>query len=481
MLKFVSMLRDSFREAVDGWVIYVMVGASALLILGVASVSFEPVDAENAFQNIVLKFNRVYPDRGHSIAMQPFFCAFLVSDVKKTNDAKSPQEGDYRFVLFAVDGERVVDELKKQELLRKAAKDPSKAPDKKEDETKKEEEKKAKRDPGDSDFRKAVAYWGTVPDKNNPELPDAAKITDDEMVAFIKDQFATFGNMEITKVEKLPQREDGVYAFHVETKGMKGAKGWVHYPWVLFGAFKLPFPATLGNCIFFIENTLINGIGAWVALLVSVVLTAFFIPNMMRKGAIDLLLSKPIMRPTLLIYKYIGGLTFVLVNTTIAVGGVWMVIGLRSGIWSNRFLLIIFGITFFFAILYAVSTLIAVLTRSAIVAILVTCAFWFLMYIAGSFYTGMDMVRKDKTAKDAFPNWVFTTADVMHAVIPRTKDLDLLTTKLIVDDTLGVAEKREGHLDLITFPSWGEVLGVSGAWIAIMLGLACWRFSTRDY
>jgi ABC-type transport system involved in multi-copper enzyme maturation permease subunit len=481
MLKFVSMLRDSFREAVDGWVIYVMVIASGVLILGVASVSYEPVDANTAFQEIVQKFNRVYPDHGKSIAIQPFFCAFLVSDITKTNDAKSPQEGDYRFVLFAVDGERVVDELKKQELQRKTAKEAPKTPDKKEDEKKKEDEQKPKRDPAESDFRKAVAYWGTVPDRKNPELPDAAKVTDDEMVAFIKDQFATFGNMEITKVEKLPQREDGVYAFLVETKGMKGAKGWVHYPWVLFGAFKLPFPATLANCIFFIENTLINGVGAWVALLVSVVLTAFFIPNMMRKGAVDLLLSKPIMRPTLLIYKYIGGLTFVFINTAIAVGGVWLVIGLRSGIWSNRFLLIILGITFFFAILYAVSTLMAVLTRNAIVAILVTCAFWFLMWIAGTFYTGMDMIRKEKAMNESIPKWVFTTADVMHAVIPRTKDLDLLTTKLIVDDTLGVAEKREGRMDLITFPSWGEVLGVSGAWIVIMLGLACWRFSTRDY
>ena len=351
---------------------------------------------------------------------------------------------------------------------------------KKEDE-KKEDEKKPKRNPAESEFREAVAYWGTVPDKNNPQLPDAAKVSDEEMVNFIKDQFSTFGNMEIAKVTKLPPREDGVYSFEVETKGMKGAKGWMHYAWVLFGAFKLPWPATLGNCIFFIENTLINGIGAWVALLVSVVLTAFFIPNMMRKGAIDLLLSKPIMRPTLLIYKYIGGLTFVFLNTTIAVGGVWLVIGLRSGVWSNRFLLIILGITFFFAILYAVSTLIAVLSRNAIVAILVTCAFWFVMYLAGTFYTAMDMLRKEKTTKESIPSWVFTSADVLHAVVPRTKDLDLLTTKLIVDDTLGKAEKREGRVDLITFPTWGEVIGVSSAWIVVMLGLACWRFSTRDY
>jgi hypothetical protein len=28
---------------------------------------------------------------------------------------------------------------------------------------------------------------------------------------------------------------------------------------------------------------------------------------------------------------------------------------------------------------------------------------------------------------------------------------------------------------------WGESVGVSLAFIAVMLGLACWRFATRDY
>ena len=109
MLKFFSMLRDSFREAVDGWVIYVMVAASVLLILAVASVSFEPVDAQTAFQEIVVHFNRVYPDQGKSIMIRPFSVAFLVTDVRKLNDAKSPQEGDYRFLVHAVDGSVIRD------------------------------------------------------------------------------------------------------------------------------------------------------------------------------------------------------------------------------------------------------------------------------------------------------------------------------------------------------------------------------------
>ena len=43
-------------------------------------------------------------------------------------------------------------------------------------------------------------------------------------------------------------------------------------------------------------------------------------------------------------------------------------LGLRTGIWAPGVLIDIFGITFYFALLYAVSVLFGVLTRSPIVA-----------------------------------------------------------------------------------------------------------------
>ena len=49
-------------------------------------------------------------------------------------------------------------------------------------------------------------------------------------------------------------------------------------------------------------------------------------------------------------------------NSAVAVGGIWLVLGLRSGIWSPGFLATILILTFFFAILYAVSAFFAVLT-----------------------------------------------------------------------------------------------------------------------
>src|SRR5205823_1576448 len=85
--------------------------------------------------------------------------------------------------------------------------------------------------------------------------------------------------------------------------------------------------------------------------------------------------------------------SFMVLNTAFVVLGIWLIVGLRSGLWGTGFLLSIPILTFEFAVYYAVSTLFAVLTRSPIVAILVTCAVWLLLFLAGWGYRFIDATR----------------------------------------------------------------------------------------
>src|SRR5207248_11302822 len=131
--------------------------------------------------------------------------------------------------------------------------------------------------------------------------------------------------------------------FPVSTAGtnVEDALGWRFEPKILF-VIPLPIVHTsIRGAIFFIEDTLVNGFGAWVAVLIGVIITASFIPNLLQKGAVELALSKPVRRPSLLVSKYLGGLAFVLLLTAVTVANVWTVIGVRSGIWAPGFLLFI--------------------------------------------------------------------------------------------------------------------------------------------
>jgi ABC-type transport system involved in multi-copper enzyme maturation permease subunit len=469
-MKFLAILKDSFREAVDGWIIFAMFALSTLLIVFIASFSVEPLPADKAFEHITQSFIIVYPDQGKGIFARPFPFGVRIDQLKKLTDASAPQAADYSMVLRIMDFGAPI---------RSTPANPPAEGDNKQADGKKDSKVLRLRS---NSFRQAVAYWSRPAEKEEAlgrKEVDGSDVTDEMMVNFIKGQFHAHINMELQKVAKLPDDSDGSERFEIETKGTKDRRGWPHYPHLLFGLWKINLPFTLGSQLYLIESTILSDIGATIALLVSVVITAFFIPNLMRKGSIDLLLSKPMSRPLLLVYKYIGGLTFMLLNTAFAVLGVWLMIGLRTGVWGTGLLWTIFAVTYYFALLYAVSTLVAVLTRNAIVAILVTTFFWGVMFVFGFAHNKLEPLRDDKTLD--IPHTVFVVSDVVNATLPRTTDLDNLMNKWVVDDTLSESEKKAMRKDKFVYPSWIEVFGVSGIYIFLMLGLACWRFSTRDY
>jgi hypothetical protein len=65
--------------------------------------------------------------------------------------------------------------------------------------------------------------------------------------------------------------------------------------------------------------------------------------------------------------------------------------------------------------------------------------------------------------------------------LPRTSDLGNLTSRLVYDQVLTDAERRRARVDLLPQTNWLESVGVSFGWIVLLMGLACWRFATKDY
>ncbi len=190
-------------------------------------------------------------------------------------------------------------------------------------------------------------------------------------------------------------------------------------------------------------------------------------------------------------YKYLGGLAFMFLITAYSIVGIWLVIGLRSGLWANAALLLIFSLTFFFAILYAISTFVGVVTRSAIVSIVVTILAWAAFAAIGMFYHTMDLVErmeagmeKQGHAKPPEERWgsgnLALTARVLNAVTPHTEDLNklnkmLIFTSFMTGDLSDVAKFDSGNT------SWWTSLLVAAAWIIAFLGLASAWFTYKDY
>jgi ABC-type transport system involved in multi-copper enzyme maturation permease subunit len=455
MNAFLAVLKDSYKEARDGYVVIAMVGILAILMVVTLSMSFEAATPEEALPQIVQRFSLVFPERGASrIPASAQGAKYSVSAITQpTPETLSFTLSASSLTLFGgQDGLRV-------------------------------SVVNWKRPAGMARSLSNLGFGPPIEVAQMDEVSkdEAAAVSDAEIAEFLEHCFHVHAGFDTVVIERTsPVAAEPKYTFQVTVTTGSNVRGWAHTTKLFFGSVTVADKTPLGIVIWIIEEQIINGFAATLLLLIGIVITGFFIPNMLRKGSLDLLITKPIRRWQLLLYKYIGGLTFVGLLSAIGIGGMWLVIGLRSGYWDAQFLLLIPILTFTFAILYAVSTLSAVLTRSGVVAILVTVFFAFFLYVMGVVKTLVDERMADPVKARETSKWIPMTVNTVHAVLPRYKDLDRLTTKLITDGTLTPVESfmlAKGSTD---FPDWRSTVAVSLVFIALVLALANWRFSTRD-
>jgi ABC-2 family transporter protein len=125
---------------------------------------------------------------------------------------------------------------------------------------------------------------------------------------------------------------------------------------------------------------LLGGAGVFVAVLV----TASMIPQTFEAGSVDLLLSKPVYRSGLFLAKFTGGCAFIAINAGYFIVGLWLILGLRIGLWNERLLWAIPLYLFLFAIYYGVSSLAGLIWRNAIVSVVLAVVFWLVCFAMGS-------------------------------------------------------------------------------------------------
>jgi ABC-type transport system involved in multi-copper enzyme maturation permease subunit len=496
-LKFSAILRDSVREALDAKVIYVLLALSAVVIVAMSSVSFKAEGPEKGLETILSRLPGAQGGFGTKPPVQ-----YKFENLDPIGDPNKPWEGRYRFDLVAT-----------ETPIQPAEEEGEEGEDKDKDKGKGAEKPPPLDQPSifrivvlltdfetrdeaeltdeDRQTRKRLQglfvqmlMLGPNPNRakakklNDQFNQEIKKVTPGQMERFVKSQLAAQGTMD-AKVKYLDESER-TFRFAVESqaRGADTARTWPHRLGILFGAFTLPVDVSVGGTVFLVEDWLVGGLGAAVALLFSIVVTAFFIPNMLRKGTIDLLLAKPIHRSSLLLCKYVGGLSFMVLTTVATVLGLWVILGIRSGLWPTGFLVSIGVLVLQFALFYAVSTLLGVLTRSPIVSILGAVAAWGILLVLS---VALSILKPFHDANQ-LPKWVYPAVDTVRLVLPRYKDLDALNSRWLAQDLMPAdsmqrreAEKRAEKL------RWYESLGVTGVYIVVLLGLACWRFAAKDY
>lgn len=183
--------------------------------------------------------------------------------------------------------------------------------------------------------------------------------------------------------------------------------------------------------------------------------TAFFVPRMIEKGAADVLFHKPLRRLTFYLHRYFAGLLFVAVLSTLMAVGIYLGLLLVSGWHDPGILLAAPLLTYIFALVYVVSMLVGVFTRSTVAAILLTTLFfvfngcvhstWVLVEFSAQYRLGAEgegplgeeeegaNEQEEVDVESTTDSWLIALGRILsavHYVLPKTSDADVMASKL---------------------------------------------------
>ncbi|MBM4160031.1 MAG: hypothetical protein FJ217_02925 [Ignavibacteria bacterium] len=195
---------------------------------------------------------------------------------------------------------------------------------------------------------------------------------------------------------------------------------------------------------------------------------AGIIPSMLEKGTAELFLSKPLSRTTLFLSRAIGSTVAIGLNILYFAVAIWLIFGVKIGVWHWGFLLSALMVVVAFAFYYSVVALVSLVTRSQALAIMLGFLFWFLAGALESRQAGL---------YNLWSNDIYRrTLDVIYYVTPQVSGMLQNATRLIGMNPYDRMLGPQAVSDFSIMPFVFSLLSASAIY-----ALASWYFSRQDY
>jgi ABC-type transport system involved in multi-copper enzyme maturation permease subunit len=446
MRRLFAFLGDSFREATDRKILLVLGVLSGIIILFCFSLSFEADDLKKALADQAKEVGSVRIHAG------PFGGGFRSgTDVDHTVGAVEEVTGpDWPADLQG--GHRVDVKFQRVQDVDGLA----------------EKWKEARAWPPGRPRRKPAKV------EEEAQAPIDAK----GRLAFIEERFRAFGYNHVEARELGADPPE--YRVAVRSDYPREVTG-AHHMGIGFGLFRFPLEGTsVAEIVVSIQANLANFFAGQVGMIILLVVCSSFVPNMLGKGTVDFVLARPLGRARILLFKYLGGIGFVSILAGFLIGGCWLALSLRTGYFNFWFLATILTVTAVFAVLYSISVLFGVLTRSGAVSAILSIGLWFV----SSSIVGARQAVKMLVPAEELPKAVKIGLDAAYAVLPKTTDLGYLNVFFLSKSHLSPAAmaRMEQMMPSETLKvDWLYSLGTTAAFTAVMLALAVWFFRRRDF
>lgn len=245
----------------------------------------------------------------------------------------------------------------------------------------------------------------------------------------------------------------------------------------------------------------------WIGTILMIIARADVFPSMMERGAIEVVLSKPMSRVKLFFYKYLASMVFVLLVSSLFVGLTCLVVGARWHVWRPAYLLNIPLALVLFSYIYCITVYVGVRTRSTIASILISLLAWFVCWSAAMCAAHVNANPVLAKHKDSLAGRAIR---FIGAIPPKTSDITYIAHRwsgaatgnemaqsrfsATTSGTGGSSDSNSSSalaifdpMNLITVELYNQrvsttwSIGTSLIFEAVVLLMTLWRFYKQDF
>jgi hypothetical protein len=249
---------------------------------------------------------------------------------------------------------------------------------------------------------------------------------------------------------------------------------------LLWGAIRIPLARDARATVHHVQLVLALGVADTLGLLLALIWTAGFLPSFFDPRSASVLLCKPPSRTRLLLYKYASVVAVVGLHAVVLVGGTWLLLGVKTGVWDRAYLWAIPLLVLQFAVFFAFSALLASSTRSTVVCVLGTVMFWAVCWAMNYGYHALHARAADGNG-GVFGGGVEQWTALGYWLLPKPADASLLLYEKL--DALRLLRPPEALAQVLGEGGVRPWLSVAASlgFMAVALAAACREFATADY
>lgn len=226
--------------------------------------------------------------------------------------------------------------------------------------------------------------------------------------------------------------------------------------------------AAYHHLLTYVWFVVVSALAASVGVATGVFLTADAVPSALEPGAAEVLLSRPIARPTIVLGRFLGALLFGALHAVWLIGLAVVVGGLKLGLWAPALLLAAGPLLLKLALLLSIATLVGTALRLPSVGLVAAGLAWAASVVTNLLWAGAhEAAALGETAEGLgrfLPELTWA-----RQLLPQVSHTDALAGLLVGIPT-----------DIPDLRPWA-IVGQDAVWIVVCLGLTCLVVSRREY